>query len=88
LNEQLKVISTTSSGKYKDSPKLLTDIARELDVNYIPEGSVFQAGNKIRINAALVRVNDDRTVWTKSFDGNVEEVFAYFSSIAIGDHYA
>ncbi|WAC12634.1 helix-turn-helix domain-containing protein [Dyadobacter pollutisoli] len=82
LLNKLKVISTTSSGKYRNSPKLIPQIARELDVNYILEGSVLQANQKLRINVELVRANDDRTVWTKSYDGGTKDVFSFLSNVA------
>jgi len=82
LNDQLKVISTTSSEKYKDSPKLLQEIAKELDVDYILEGSVLQSGNKIRINVGMVRVSDDRKVWTKKYDGDTDDFFTYLNTVS------
>jgi TolB-like protein/AraC-like DNA-binding protein len=82
LNEQLKVISTTSSGKYRNSNKLIPQIAKELGVNYILEGSVFESNNKIRINIGLVSVSDDRTVWTKSYDGDTQDLFSYLSNVS------
>lgn len=82
LNEQLKVISTTSTGKYRDSKKSTAEIANELDVNYILEGSVFQESNKIRINVGLVRIQDDRSIWTKTYEGGNEEVFSYIGDVS------
>lgn len=82
LLAKLKVISTTSSKRYKNSPKSVLAIAKELDVNYILEGSVLQAGKKIRINVELVRAADDRTVWTKSYDGDTKDVFGYLSNVS------
>ncbi|MCF0054259.1 helix-turn-helix domain-containing protein [Dyadobacter sp. CY356] len=82
LIHKLKVISTTSSDKYKNSQKLVPQIARELDVNYILEGSVFQVNNKIRINVELVRARDDRSVWTKSYDGDTKDVFKYLTNVS------
>jgi TolB-like protein/AraC-like DNA-binding protein/Flp pilus assembly protein TadD len=82
LISKLKVISTTSSARYKDSPKLAPQIGEELDVNYLLEGSVLQADKKIRINVELVRAGDDRTVWTKSYDGDTKDVFAYLNTVS------
>jgi adenylate cyclase len=82
LIQRLKVISTTSSGKYKDSPKQVPEIARELDVNYILVGSVFKDEEKMKVHVGLVRAIDDRTVWTKSYEGNGKDVFAYLSNVA------
>ncbi len=82
LIHKLKVISTTSSDKYKNSPKLVQQIAKELDVNYILEGSVFQARNKIRIKVELVRVSDDRSVWTKNYDGDTKGIFKYLTTVS------
>jgi TolB-like protein/AraC-like DNA-binding protein len=82
LNEELKVISTTSSVRYKTTTKSIPDIAKELDVNYILEGSVFQDKNKLRVSVGLVRVQDDRTIWTKSYDGSDEEIFSFISDVS------
>ncbi len=79
---KLKIISTTSSDKYKNSNKLVPQIAKELDVNYILEGSVFQVSNKIRIKVELVRARDDRSVWAKSFDGDTKDVFKYLTTVS------
>ncbi|GLU54747.1 helix-turn-helix domain-containing protein [Dyadobacter frigoris] len=82
LIRKLKVISTTSTDKYKNSTQLVPQIAKELNVNYILEGSVFQANNKIRINVELVRARDDRSVWTKSYDGDTKDVFKYLTTVS------
>ncbi len=82
LIRKLKVISTASSRKYKSSSKLIPQIARELGVSYVLAGSVLQTGQKIRINVELIRASDDRSVWTKSYDGTTDDVFSYLSTVS------
>lgn len=82
MNEELKVISTTSSDRYKNSNKPISEIAKELDVNYILEGSVLQDKSNIRINVGLVRAQDDRRIWAKTYDGSDEEMFSFLSEVS------
>jgi TolB-like protein len=49
----------TSSFVFKGKPQNIRDAGRQLDAQYIPEGSVFRSGEQLRINAQLVRVRDD-----------------------------
>lgn len=82
LLKNLKVISKSSSKLFKDSPKLLSEIANELHVKYVLEGSVLQIGQKIRITVELNNAAADRAVWTRSYDGETKEVFAFMSKVA------
>lgn len=80
--ENLKIISKNSSLIFRNTQKPLSQIAQELHVKYILEGSVLQMENKIRINVELTNAQEDRAVWTKSYDGNTEDVFTYMSTVA------
>ncbi len=82
LLENLKVISKFSSKLFKDSPKPLSQIADELHVKYILEGSVLQIDQKIRITVELSNAAEDRSVWTRSYDGEAKEVFSFMSKVA------
>ncbi|MGH8016474.1 MAG: protein kinase domain-containing protein, partial [Candidatus Zixiibacteriota bacterium] len=82
----LGVISRTSSMKYKTSDKNLTEIGRELGVDYILEGSVrwskVGGQSKVRITPQLVRVHDDRHMWAENYERALMEVFAVQADIA------
>ena len=82
LLENLKVISKSSSKLFRDSPKPLSQIANELHVKYILEGSVLQIDQKIRITVELSNAAENRAVWTQSYDGETKEVFTFMSKVA------
>jgi TolB-like protein/DNA-binding winged helix-turn-helix (wHTH) protein/cytochrome c-type biogenesis protein CcmH/NrfG len=63
----LRVVSRTSVMKYKHSNKTLPEIARELNVNAIVEGSVMRSGEQVRITAQLVDARDDHHLWAQSY---------------------
>lgn len=71
---ELKVISRTSIMQYKGSKKPLREIARELGVVHILQGSVRQSGSRFRINAQLIDPRRDGHVWAKSYDREVKDV--------------
>lgn len=78
----LKVISRTSVMQYKDNKKNIKEIADELGVATILEGSVRKEGNKIRITAQLIDANTDKHLWAETFDRNASEIFAIQSEVA------
>jgi TolB-like protein/Tfp pilus assembly protein PilF len=78
----LRVISRTSAMKYKGTSKSVGEIARELSVGAVLEGSVRKAGSKLRINVQLVDVQKDEPLWSQSYDRELEDVFAIQSDIA------
>jgi TolB-like protein/cytochrome c-type biogenesis protein CcmH/NrfG len=65
---ELRVISRTSVMEYRDTPKKIPQIARELGVAYVLEGSVRRAGNQVRITGQLIRGANDEHLWAKSYD--------------------
>jgi TolB-like protein/class 3 adenylate cyclase/Tfp pilus assembly protein PilF len=79
---ELRVISRTSSMKYRGSDKTVREIAKELNVDAVLEGSVRKAGGKLRINVQLIDVATDEHIWTESYDRKLEDVFAIQSDIA------
>ena len=80
---ELKVISRTSANLYKASgPRNLREIAAQLGVAYLLEGSVQRAQNRVRVNAQLVRAQDDAHVWAQSYDRDLSDVFAIQTEIA------
>jgi TolB-like protein len=79
---ELKVISGTSSMRYKDSKLPLKTIARELGVSSILEGSVQKIGNKVRITAQLIETKSDTHLWSETFDRDLSDVFSIQSEVA------
>lgn len=81
--EQLKVISRTSSFYFKDQTASIQDIAAQLDVNTILEGSVRVNGNRLRIGAQLIKVEDDSHFWSQSWDRQMENLFDIQDEISL-----
>jgi TolB-like protein len=63
---RLGVIAATSAMKYKNSPKTISEIGRELGVDYVLEGSVQQVGGRVRIAAQLIAVKNQAHLWAES----------------------
>lgn len=78
----LEVISRTSVMQYKNKPRSVVDIGRELNVGTLLEGSVRKAGNKVRITVQLIEAGSDRHLWVENFDRNLDDIFAIQSDIA------
>lgn len=78
----LKVISRTSVLQYKDTKKNLREIAEELGVNNILEGSVQKSNDRIRINVQLINAKTDEHLWAESYDRENKDVFLIQSEIA------
>ena len=79
---ELRVISRTSVMKYKGAGKTVGEIARELNVGAVLEGSVRKAGARLRITMQLIDVKSDEHLWSQSYDRNLDDVFAIQSDIA------
>jgi TolB-like protein len=71
----LRVISRSSAMTYKGSPKTIPEIAKDLNVRYVLEGSVRKAGNDIRITAQLIEAGGDTHLWAEKFAGSLADVF-------------
>ncbi len=78
----LTVISRQSVLRYKGSDKSLGEIARELQVHALIEGSVLRAGDDVRINVQLIEAAYDRHLWADIFDRKLEDVLALHSDVA------
>jgi serine/threonine-protein kinase len=78
----LRVISRTSAMRYKGARKPLSEIARELKVDAIVEGSVLRSNNHVRINARLLRAANETQVWSESYERDLRDVLALQSEIA------
>jgi TolB-like protein/cytochrome c-type biogenesis protein CcmH/NrfG len=78
----LKVISRTSTAKYKSKPEHLKTVARELGVATILEGSVQRAGDRVRVNVQLIDARADTHLWAKSYDRDLKDIFTVESEVA------
>ena len=78
----LRVISRTSIMTYKGVRKLLPDIARELNVEVVVEGTVLRFGDRVRITAQLIRVPVERHIWAQSFEGDLRDTLVLQSRVA------
>ncbi|MGI8956962.1 MAG: tetratricopeptide repeat protein [Chthoniobacterales bacterium] len=78
----LKVISRTSTQRYKSAPENLPEIARQLGVAHILEGSVQKQGDAVRVTVQLIKAADDSHVWADSFDRKLTDIFSVESDIA------
>ena len=78
----LKVIARTSVMGYKGGEKKIGEIARELTVGTILEGSVRKAGDKLRITVQLIDSSSEEDLWAQNYDRQLEDVFAIQSEIA------
>jgi TolB-like protein/DNA-binding winged helix-turn-helix (wHTH) protein len=78
----LRVISRTSAMHYRDSEKKLPEIAKELGVDAVVEGSVVRSGNRVRIDAQLIQASADRYLWAKSYERDVHDVLAMQGDVA------
>ena len=78
----LKVISRSSTAKYKSKPEDLKTVANELGVATVLEGSVQKAGDKVRVNVQLLDARIDTHLWAKSYDRDLKDVFAVESEVA------
>ncbi len=78
----LKVISRTSAMRYKGSNKSLPEIARELNVEAILEGSVHRAGGRVRVTAQLIHAATDTHLWARDYERDLTDVLKLESEIA------
>jgi TolB-like protein/Flp pilus assembly protein TadD len=78
----LKVISRTSTQHYKSAPENLPEIARQLGVANIMEGSIQKSADAVRVNVQLIKASTDSHLWADSFDRKLTDIFAVESEIA------
>lgn len=78
----LRVISRTSIMQYKHAQKTLPQIARELSVDAIVEGSVRRDGDRVRITAELIEARTDQHLWTESYDRDLRDILSLQSQVA------
>jgi serine/threonine protein kinase/Tfp pilus assembly protein PilF len=80
----LKVISRTSTQQYQSKPHNLSQIAKQLGVANILEGSVQKAGDHVRVNVQLVNAQTDSHIWAETYDRKLTDIFGVESEIAKG----
>jgi TolB-like protein len=78
----LKVISRVSTQHYKSAPENLPEIAKQLGVAHIVEGSVQKSGNAIRVNVQLIKAANDSHLWADTFDRKLTDIFSVESEVA------
>src|SRR5205814_978759 len=78
----VKVISRTSTQHYKSAPTNLPDIARQLGVALILEGSVQKSGDAVRVNVQLIKAANDSHVWADTYDRKLTDILGVESEIA------
>jgi serine/threonine protein kinase/Flp pilus assembly protein TadD len=78
----LKVISRTSMQHYKSAPENLPEIAKQLGVAHILEGSVQKSGDAVRVNVQLIKADNDSHLWADTFDRKLTDIFSVESEVA------
>src|SRR5881398_3316165 len=78
----LKVISRASTQHYKNAPKHLPEIAKQLGVAYILEGSVQKSADAVRVNVQLIKAANDSDLWADTFDRKLIDIFSVESEVA------
>ena len=78
----LKVISRTSTAKYKSKPEDLKVVSQQLGVATVVEGTVQRAADKVRVNVQLIDARADAHLWAKSYDRDIKDIFAVESEIS------
>src|SRR6266403_951933 len=79
---ELKVISRTSTQHYKSAPENLAEIAKQLGVAHVLEGSVQRSGDAVRVNVQLIKAATDSNLWADTFDRKLTDIFSVESEIA------
>jgi TolB-like protein/Tfp pilus assembly protein PilF len=78
----LKVISRTSTQHYKSAPDNLPEIARQLGVAHVLEGSVQKSGDAVRVNVQLIKAANDSHLWADTYDRKLTDIFSVESEVA------
>src|SRR4029078_3639661 len=78
----LKVISRTSTAQYQSKPAILREIASQLGVAHILEGSVQKSGDAVRVNVQLIKAANDSHLWADTFDRKLTDIFSVESEVA------
>src|SRR5207245_1910938 len=79
---ELKVISRTSTQHYKSAPENLPEIAKQLGVAHILEGSIQKYGDTVRVNVQLIKAANDSHLWADTYDRRLTDIFSVESEVA------
>jgi TolB-like protein/Flp pilus assembly protein TadD len=79
---ELRVAARTSSFSFKDKDLKISEIAHELNVSHVLEGSVRKSGNRVRITAQLIKADDGFHLWSENFDRTLDDIFVVQDEIA------
>lgn len=80
--EDLRVVSRTSVEKYRNNPKTISEISRELDVNYFVEGSGQKVDDQIQLNIQLIEASTDNHLWSEQYNREISDIFELQREIA------
>jgi TolB-like protein len=80
--EDLRVISRTSVEKYRNTDKTISEIAKELNVNYLIEGSGQRADNQVLLNIQLIDASNDTPIWAEQYNHKTEDIFSIQNEVA------
>ncbi len=83
-NESLRVVSHRAAARYRDAEKSIAEIAAELQVNAVIEGSIVRRGNTVRVDVQLVRAADESYVWAQSYQRSMQDIFLLQRELADG----
>src|SRR5208283_398884 len=78
----LRVVSSTSVMQYKKAPKPLGEIAKELNLDAVVEGSVLRSGSHVQINARLVQARTDTQMWSQNYEREMQDVLRLQAEVA------
>jgi TolB-like protein/Tfp pilus assembly protein PilF len=78
----LRVISRTSTARYSSTPENLSEIARQLRVSNVLEGSVQKVGDRVHINVQLIQADNDAHLWAQSYDRQLTDIFGVEGEVA------
>jgi TolB-like protein/DNA-binding winged helix-turn-helix (wHTH) protein/Tfp pilus assembly protein PilF len=76
----MRVAGSSSSGQFGSNPDI-GEVARRLNVDYVLEGSVRRQGDRVRVNAGLVRASDGARLWSDSYDGQLDDILSIQAAI-------
>ncbi len=79
---ELRVISRTSAMSYKGTKKRLPEIARELGVDAVVEGSVARVGDRVKVSAELIHASNDKNLWAEAYERDLRDILALQGEIA------
>ncbi|WP_350288084.1 adenylate/guanylate cyclase domain-containing protein [uncultured Croceitalea sp.] len=80
--KELHVISRTSVMQYKKTKKTIPEIAKELGVTYILEGSIQKYGDKVRVTAQLINAEGDKHIWAENYDRTLDDIFGIQTEVS------